>query len=113
MLQAQIFIDKHELMGTQALYEYILQLLIRQSINGATVFEGTVGYGINQRINHPHALFSFDETPMTIIFIDSKEKVISALTTLRKIWKGGFIVTNPVDVFNIEDNATGNNFSSK
>ncbi len=113
MLQAQIFIDKHELMGTQMLYEFILQLLIKQEINGATAFEGTVGYGINQRINKPNALFSFDETPMAVIFIDTDTKVKSALKALRKVWNGGLITTHTVELFNDDDDTAADNSSSK
>jgi|SRR5215217_4355477 len=109
MLQAQIFIDKHELTGTQLLYEFILQLLIKQDINGATVFEGSLGYGINQRINKPNALFSFDETPMVVVFIDTDAKVKSALTALRRVWKGGLITTQLVELFNDDDNTAAHN----
>ncbi len=109
MLQAQIFIDKHELIGTQLLYEFIMQLLIRQEINGATAFEGTVGYGINQRINKPNALFSFDETPMIVVFIDTEPKVTNALKALRKVWKGGLITTNAVELFNDDDDTAAHN----
>lgn len=109
MLQAQIFIDKHELIGTQMLYEFILQLLIKQDINGATAFEGTVGYGINQRINKPNALFSFDETPMTVVFIDTDAKVTNALKALRKVWRGGLITTNAVELFNNDDDTAAYN----
>ena len=97
MLQAQIFFDKDELKDTQSLYEYILQFLIKQKIKGATVFQGKLGYGENQRLNRPDALFSFDETPMMITFIDENEKVKSALTALRKEIKSGFIITNQVE----------------
>lgn len=109
MLQAQIFIYKHELVGTQTLYEFILQLLIKQNINGATVFEGSLGYGINQRINKPNALFSFDETPMSVVFVDSELKVKHALKALRNVWKGGLIVTSTVELFNDDDDSAANN----
>jgi PII-like signaling protein len=97
MLQAQIFFDKDELKDTQSLYEYILQFLINQKIKGATVFQGKLGYGESQRLNRPDALFSFDETPMMITFVDDSEKVKSALTALRKEIKSGFIITNQVE----------------
>ena len=58
-----------------------------------------MGYGENQRLNRPEALFSFDETPMMITFIDEDEKVKSALTALRKEVKSGFIVTNQVEAW--------------
>ena len=99
MLQAQIFIDKDELKGSLPLYEFIIQFLIKEKINGATVFRGTLGYGDNRYLNRPNALFSFDETPMMITFIDDGEKVKSALTSLRKVVKSGFIITNQVEIW--------------
>lgn len=97
MTQAQIFIDADDLKETQLVYEFILQFLIVQNIKGATVFRGRLGYGENQRLNRPNDLFSFDETPMMITFIDDDEKVKSVLTELRSQYKGGFIVTHHVE----------------
>ena len=97
MLQAQIFFEKDELKGAQPLYEFILQFLMKKKIKGATVFQGKLGYGDDKRLNRPDALFSFDETPMMIIFIDEEEKVKAALTALRKEVKTSFIVTHKVE----------------
>jgi PII-like signaling protein len=97
MIQAQIYIDKDELKGAKPLYEYILRILIEQNIQGATVFHGKLGYGAHQYLNRPNDWFSFDETPLLIIFIDEDEKVKLALKALREVYKGGFIVTNQVE----------------
>ncbi|UPZ14827.1 DUF190 domain-containing protein [Flavobacterium humidisoli] len=97
MIQAQVYIDKDELKGTQPLYEYILRFLIEHKIKGATVFHGKLGYGASRYLNRPHDLFSFDKIPLLINFIDEDEKVKSVLTALRKVYKGGFIVTNQVE----------------
>lgn len=95
MLQAQIYIDKDELRGSQPLYEFIMQFLAHEKIRGATAFRGQIGLSENQ-MNRPLDFFSFDEVPMLITFIDEDEKVKAALTELRKQWSGGFIVTHPV-----------------
>lgn len=97
MLQAQLYIDADELKGTQPLYEFILQFLIRHNIRGATAFRGWFGYGENQRLNRPDDLFSFDEVPVMITFTDDDDKVRAALGALRKEMKSGFIVTHPVE----------------
>lgn len=97
MIQAHIYIDKDELKGTLPLYEYILRVLIEQNVLGATVFHGKLGYGEHQRLKRPNDLFSFDETPLLIIFIDEDDKVKRALKALREVYKGGFIVTNQVE----------------
>ncbi len=100
MQQAQIFIGKDQFFREQPLYEYIMQLLMKEKIRGATVFIGRLGYDESKHINRPYDLFSFDETPVMITFIDEEENVKSALTALRKEVKSGFIITNHVDKWN-------------
>lgn len=97
MLQAQIYIDKDELKGTKPLHEFIMHLLIDNGIAGATSFIGHSGFGRHHRLKQPAQQFSFDETPMIIKFIDDDKKVKAALTELRKLYRGGFIVTHVVN----------------
>ena len=97
MTQAQVYIDKDEMYGTQSLYEYVFRLLLEHQILGATLFQASLGYGASQHLYRPNDLFSFDGTPMLILFTDKDEKVKQALTALRAVYKGGFIVTNQVD----------------
>ena len=99
MLQAQIFIDKDELHGTRPLSEYIMKFLIQHKIIGATAFSGEAGFGKNQVIKNPTRLFSFDESPMVILFVDDEKKVLSVLTALRKEVSSGFITTHTVEKF--------------
>jgi PII-like signaling protein len=99
MLQAQIYIDKDELIGSQLLYEYIFDFLIHHQIKGATAFQGVIGYGSGKLLMRPGALFSFDETPMIITFTDEDEKVKEVLVALRKVFKGGLVVTLPVQTW--------------
>lgn len=96
MLQAQIYINKDDLKGSQPLYEFIMQFLTKEKILGATAFRGQIGFGDNQMMKRPYDFFSFDEVPMLITFIDEDEKVNATLTELRKLWAGGFIITHPV-----------------
>lgn len=101
MLQAQIFIDKDEVFGAQPLYEFIVQFLLRQKIAGATAFRGVIGFGEHHQVKRPDSLFSFDEPPMLITFIDEDDKVTNALTALRKRVNSGFIVVSKVERFQI------------
>ncbi len=100
MIQAQIYIDADELKGTKPLQDFILQFLIKEKIQGATVFRGRFGFGKNQQLKRPNELFSFDETPLMIMFIDEDEKIKSTLTALRKVWKGGLVITHQVEEWN-------------
>lgn len=98
MLQAQIFIDKDNLIHSQTLYEFIMQFLLRHNVKGATAFTGMMGFGINHKIKRPNQIFSFDDPSMMIVFIDEDEKVLSVLKLLREQYKGGLIITHPVDL---------------
>lgn len=97
MLQAQIYIDQDELRGIHPLHQFVMQLLIEHGIAGATAFAGHSGFGRHHRLKQPTQQFSFDETPMLIVFIDEEKKVKEALTELRKHYRGGFIVTHEVE----------------
>lgn len=101
MLQAQIFIDKDEIFGSQPLYEFIIKFLLKQNIAGATAFRGVTGFGEHHQLKRPDSLFSFDEPPMLIIFIDQDEKVLNTLAALRRQVSSGFIVTSKVERFEV------------
>lgn len=97
MLQAQIFIDKDDMHGSQPLYEFIMRFLLMNHVKGATAYKGVMGFGANQQMKRPTELFSFDEPPMMITFIDEDEKVKEVLSQLRAEYKGGLIITHQVD----------------
>lgn len=99
MLQAQIFIDKNDLQGDQPLYEFIMQFLLLEQIKGATAYKGVMGFGVNQQMKRPDQIFSFDDPPIMITFIDEAAKVLTVLKQLRLQYKGGFIITHVVDPF--------------
>ena len=96
MLNAEIYIDKDKMKGTEPLHQFIMKLLMENGIVGATSFTGFSGFGKHQILKQPGRQFSFDETPMVITFIDEEEKVKAVLNELRKQYRGGFIVTHPV-----------------
>lgn len=99
MLQAQIFIDRDELHGSTPVYEFIMRFLLIHQIDGATAFKGVMGFGKNHKMNRPNELFSIDDLPMMIVFVDTKEKTMAVLQDLRQEYKGGFIITHSVDAF--------------
>ena len=97
MLQAQIYFDKDELKGNRSLHQFIMELLLENGIAGATSFSGDTGFGRHHSLKQPGQYFSFDGVPMLITFIDKEKKVKEALTNLRTQYRGGFIVTHPVE----------------
>jgi len=98
MLQAQIFIDKDEIFQDRLLYNFIMEFLLQRDISGATAFSGYMGFGSNQKLKQPNLLFSFDEEPLLITFIDEDEKVRRVIRELRHATSIGFIITHNVEV---------------
>ena len=99
MLQAQIFIDKDEMYQDNLLHNFIMEYLIENEISGATAINGFMGFGKNQKIKNPNRLFSFDEQPMVILFIDEDQKVKKIAKELSKLVTNGIIVTYPVEIY--------------
>lgn len=99
MLQVQIFFDKDKFKDDKPLTDYIMEFLLENGISGATAFRGELGFGESQHIKRPGRLFSFDEPPMLITFIDHDEKVHKVLTSFRKKVKTGYVVVNPVEIW--------------
>jgi PII-like signaling protein len=62
-----------------------------------TIYEVLGNSGASLTPSQPNDLFSFDETPIMITFIDDTEKVKAVLTALRVEVKSGFIITNKVE----------------
>ena len=103
MLKAEIYLDMDEMKQDKPLHEYILEMLINEKIDGATVVKGFTGFGANQYVKKPDDLFSFDERPIVIIFIDEEEKVKQALKKIRQEINYGRVVTSQVDIWNIKN----------
>jgi len=99
MKQASIFFDKDKYYSDKPMADYLMEFLVDQEVIGATLFRGEAGIGENHQIKRPGRLFSFDDPPMVITFIDEDEKVNKVLTALRKKVKSGFIVVNQVEVW--------------
>ena len=88
MLQAQLFIDLDEMRGDQSLHDYVIKFLSEQNIAGATSFRGYAGFGKHHRVKYPRELFSFDETPALVLFVDEDDKVRKAVQELHKVLPG-------------------------
>jgi PII-like signaling protein len=97
MLQATIYIDMEEMIGAKLTHEYIMQFLLKRHVAGATAYKGYAGFGKNQQIKSPENLFSFDEIPMMISFIDEDEKVRDCIKELRKTINSGLITVHSVE----------------
>ena len=93
-----IFIDLTDQWRDRNLYEVIVQVLARHRIAGATVMSGIMGYGIHRRI-HQKGLFGVsDEKPVTILAIDTEEKIRAVLPSIFPMVREGLITLQDTDV---------------
>ena len=99
MKQASIYFDKDKYFKDMPMADYLMEFLVDQGVIGATLFRGEAGIGENHQIKRPGRLFSFDDPPMVITFVDEDERVSKALTELRKKVKSGFIVVSQVEIW--------------
>ena len=99
MKQARIYFHKDKYFQDKPMADYLMEFLQDQNVLGATLFRGEAGFGESRTIKRPGQLFSFDDPPMVIVFIDEDQKVDKALAALRKRVKTGFIAVSKVEIW--------------
>jgi PII-like signaling protein len=93
-----IFVDETDMWQESRLYEVIVVTLERQGIAGATVNSGLMGYGRHRRI-HRKGLFGVsDDRPVTIIAVDTEEKIRSVLPTIVPMVREGLVMLQDAEV---------------
>lgn len=93
-----IFVDLTDSWNGRTLYEVIVETLERAGIAGATALTGIMGYGIHRHI-HRKGLFGVaDEKPVTIVVIDTEEKIRAVLPRICPMVKEGLITLQDTEV---------------
>ena len=71
----RIFVGESDRMGQQPLYETIVYEAKKQSLSGATVTRGIMGFGANSKL-HTAKLFEISsDLPLVIEIVDTEEKI--------------------------------------
>lgn len=65
---------------------------------GASVFRGIEGYGRANHIHTTRILSLSEDLPVTVVIVDSEEKVRAFLPELEELLTGGLAVIEPVEV---------------
>lgn len=65
---------------------------------GASVFRGIEGYGRANHIHTTRILSLSEDLPVTVVVVDSEEKVRAFLPQLEELLTGGLAVIEPVEV---------------
>ena len=81
----------------EALWEALVKRFHQLDLAGATVYRGLEGYGASGRIHRRPAWRSKDE-PITVVAVDSAEKIEKALPYLDQMVGSGLVAISDVDV---------------
>ncbi len=96
-----IFVGETDMWQDARLYAAIVTTLERQGIAGVTVNLGLMGYGHHRRI-HRKGLFGVsDDKPVTIIAVDTEEKIRAVLPIITPMVREGLIMLQDTEVISI------------
>ncbi len=98
----RIFIGESDKAGHQPLYEAIVFEAKRQSLSGATVTRGIMGFGANSKV-HTTKLFEISaDLPLIIEIVDTEEKIRQFTKTVEQLFEqtksGGLITLEKAEV---------------
>lgn len=94
-----IFIEDTDTWKGQPLYQFIVRLLQKRGLDGATALSGITGFGAAGQI-HRKGLFGVsDEKPIVILAVDSDAKIMEAVGAVAPFVKEGLICTYETEVF--------------
>lgn len=98
----RIFIGESDKAGNQPLYETIVFEAKKQSLSGATVTRGIMGFGANSKV-HTAKLFDISiDLPLVIEIVDTEEKIRDFTKTVEQLFEqtksGGLITLEKAEI---------------
>ncbi len=97
MLEVKIFIDAEDMYDGKKLDDYILRYLMHHHIHGATVFQGSKGFGAHHHLNEPRQIAASDALPVMILFADEEQRIVQILPHLKEVVGEGLITIHKVE----------------
>jgi uncharacterized protein len=98
----RIFVGESDKVGQQPLYEAIVFEAKKQSLSGATVTRGVMGFGANSKI-HTAKLFEISaDLPLIIEIVDTEEKIRAFTKQVEQLFEqsksGGLITIEKAEI---------------
>ncbi|MDQ6902292.1 MAG: DUF190 domain-containing protein [Bacteroidota bacterium] len=98
----RIFIGESDKAGHQPLYEAIVFEAKKQSLSGATVTRGIMGFGANSIVHTSKLLEISSDLPLIIEIVDTDEKIRNFITIIEQLFEeadsGGMITIEKAEV---------------
>ena len=98
----RIFIGESDKAGHQPLYEAIVFEAKKQSLSGATVTRGIMGFGANSKVQTTKLFEISADLPLVIEIVDTEEKIREFTKTVEQLFEqtksGGLISLEKAEV---------------
>ena len=95
-MRLRVYIGESDRYRGKPLYLYILELLKKRGLRGATVYRGIAGFGSHSRIHTVDVLRLSEDLPIVLEAVDEEEKVKSVLGEIEGLVEEGLITVDPV-----------------
>jgi PII-like signaling protein len=87
----RIFIGESDKYEGKQLYRYLIEMLKKEGLAGATVIRGILGFGRTSIIRSPSILRLSTDLPIVVEVVDTKEKIDKIKPKLLEVVKEGLI----------------------
>jgi PII-like signaling protein len=87
--------DKHQ---GKPLYQWLVEMMKRDKISGATVLRGILGFGAGSQIRSSHILELSQDLPIIVEAVDTQENIDRILLLIEPYIGKGMITTEKVQV---------------
>jgi PII-like signaling protein len=94
----RIFIGESDKHQGQPLYQWLVEMMKREKISGATVLRGILGFGAGSQIHSSHILELSQDLPIIVEAVDTSENIERILPLIEPYIGKGMITTEKVQV---------------
>ena len=94
----RIFIGESDRFEHQPLHEAIVKKARELGISGATVLQGSMGFGANSVIHNDRVLAMSSDLPIVIEIVDARNKIETLLPLLDTMVRDGMITMEEVRI---------------
>ena len=93
-----VVLSKNDMRGEVALYEAVVRRLVQLDVRGATVTVGEMGFGSHHMVHRKRLFGVSDDCPVTIMVVDSEDKLRAVTPEIRKMVPDGLMVFMDVEI---------------
>lgn len=97
-LRLTVYVGESDTWHRKPLFSEIVHRARRAGLAGATVFRGIEGYGASSAIHTTRLLSLSEDLPVSVIIVDTAERVRAFLPELDELVTEGLILLDEVEV---------------